>query len=69
MARVKKFIQSAIKRKGALTARAKREGQSINAQAREDVKSGTKLQKQQSNFFLNVLKKASDKRKKRSLLK
>jgi len=45
-----KFIQEAIKRPGALTARAKRKGRSILAQAREDVKSGTTLEKSQGNI-------------------
>ncbi len=68
MPRVKKFIQSAIKRPGALTARAKKMGRSTTGQAQQDIKSGTTLQKQQANFFLNVLKKASQKRRKKSLI-
>lgn len=68
MARVKKFIQSAIKRPGALTARASRNNKSTAAQAQQDMKSGTTLQKQQANFFINVLKKASQKRRKKSLI-
>lgn len=69
MPKDKKFIQSAIKRPGALTNRAKSKGRSILAQAQQDVKSGTTLQKQQGNFFLNVLKKASRNRKKKSMIK
>jgi hypothetical protein len=59
----KKFIKSAIKRPGALSARAKRSGRSTLAQARKDKRSGTTLQKRQANFYLNVLKPASAKRK------
>jgi len=62
--RKKKFIQKAIKRPGALK-RAKRKGESTDAAARRLKKSGTKLQKRQANFYLNVLKPASKKRKKR----
>ena len=68
MPRVKKFIQSAIKRPGALSSRAKRMNRSTTAQAQQDIKHGTTLQKQQANFFLNVLKKASQKRRKKSLI-
>lgn len=65
----RKFIQGAIKRPGALTRRAKRKGRSVQEEAKKGSKSGTKLQKEQSNFFLNVLKPASKKRAKgRSLL-
>ena len=61
----KNFIKSAIKRPGALTARAKSKGKTIVQQAKTDIKSGTTLQKQQSNFFVNVLKKASKRGKKK----
>jgi len=61
-----KFIQSAIKRPGALTRRAKRgTKRSVHAQAQHDMKHGTTLQKRQASFYLNVLKPASRKRKKR----
>lgn len=55
--KIKNFIQSAIKRPGALTKRAKKEGRTVNEQAKVDVKSGTPLQKRQGNFYLKVLKK------------
>lgn len=61
-----KTIQSAIKRPGALSSRAKRNGRSTTAQARHDKAQGTTLQKQQANFFLNTLKPAAKKRKKKS---
>ena len=66
----KKFIQSAIKRPGALTARANKNKQTVIAQANQDMKSGTPLDKKQASFFLNVLRKVGGKRraKKRSLL-
>jgi hypothetical protein len=69
MARVKKFIQGAIKRPGALTARAKSHNRTTTEQAQVDVKSGTTLQKQQANFFLTVLKKAAKGRRKKTLIK
>jgi hypothetical protein len=60
-------IQSAISRPGALSARAKRNGNTVNQQATKDKKSGTTLQKQQANFYLNTLKPiAAKKRKKRA---
>lgn len=59
-----KFIQSAIKRPGALTARANRNGRSVNAQARYDKTHGSTLAKRQAGFYLGVLKPASKKRKK-----
>ena len=61
-----KFIAKAIKRPGALTRRAKSgTKRSVHAQARHDMKHGTTLQKRQANFYLNVLKPAAAKRKKR----
>lgn len=67
----KKFIQKAIKRPGALTRRAKREGRTVLAQAQFDKTHGTKLEKDQANFFLNVLKKVKRNKKKggKSLMK
>lgn len=59
-------ISSGIKRPGALTSRAKRNGNTVNQQARKDVKSGSTLAKRQGAYYLNVLKPASKKRKKRS---
>lgn len=65
----KKFIQKAIKRPGALTRRAKREGRTVDAQARHDAKDGTTLQKRQANFYLKTLRPlAKKKRKARSML-
>lgn len=61
-----KFIAKAIKRPGALTRRAKSgTKRSVHAQARHDMKHGTTLQKRQASFYLNVLKPAAAKRKKR----
>ena len=57
----KKFIRNAIKRPGALSARAKRNKRSTTAQARHDAKHGTTLQKRQANFYLKVLKPSSRK--------
>lgn len=62
--KTKKFIQSSIKRPGALT-KAKKKGESTATAARRLKKSGTKLQKRQANFYLNVLAPANRKRKKR----
>lgn len=54
----KKFIQKAIKRPGALTARAKGKGKSVAGEAQADKhKSG--LAGEQARFYLNVLKPAS----------
>lgn len=65
----KKFIQAAIKRPGALTRRAKKEGRTVLAQAQHDESAGTTLEKRQANFFLNVLRKVSRKKKnKKSLM-
>ena len=55
----KKTIDESIKRKGALTRRAKREGDTISEQAQKDKRSGTPLQKQQANYYLNVLRKGA----------
>lgn len=62
----KNFIQSAIKRKGALSGRAKRSKRSTLAQARHDKAKGTPQQKAQANFYLNVLKPSSRSRKSKS---
>lgn len=55
-------INDAIKRKGALTARAKRNGRTVSQQISADLKSGSKLHKQQANFA-KTLRKLSKKRK------
>lgn len=60
----KEFISGAIKRPGALT-RAKKKGESTVAAATRLKKSGTPLQKKQANFYLNVLRPASRKRRKK----
>ena len=57
-------INDAIKRKGALTARAKRNGRSVSQQISADLKRGSKLQKQQARFA-KTLRKISKKRKKK----
>lgn len=56
-------INDAIKRKGALTARAKRNGRTVTQQIAADLKSGTKLHQQQARFA-KTLRKISKKRKK-----
>lgn len=63
--RKKKFIQNAIKRPGALSARAKRSGRSVAAQASHDRAHGSTQAKRQASFYQNVLKPASKKRKKK----
>lgn len=55
-------VKKAIKRPGALTARAKRNGRSVTAQARHDKAHGGARQKAQANFYLNVLKGKGGKR-------
>lgn len=57
-------INDAIKRKGALTRRAQRNNRSVTEQIAADLKSGSKLQKQQANFA-KTLRKISKKRKKK----
>lgn len=57
-------ISRAIKRPGALTARANRNGRTISQQIAADLKSGTKLHKQQARFA-RTLRKISRKRKKK----
>ena len=58
MADKKHFIKDAIKRPGALTARAKEHGKSVAGEAAADVhKSG--LAGQQARFYENVLKPAA----------
>ena len=64
----KDFIQDAIKRPGALTRRAKRNGRSILEQARKDKSSGTTLEKRQANFYLNTLRPIAQKKKKKKSL-
>jgi len=56
-------INDAIKRPGALTARAKRNGRTVTQQIAADLKSGTKLHKQQARFA-RTLRKINKKRKK-----
>lgn len=55
-------ISRAIKRRGALTARANRNGRSVSQQIKADLKSGSKLQKQQANFA-KTLRKITKKKK------
>jgi hypothetical protein len=55
MKRIKTITES-IKRPGALTAKAKRAGMTINAYARKH-KGDKGLTGQQSRYYLNVLKK------------
>ena len=57
MKKIKYFISKAIKRPGALTKRAEKNKKTVDQQAKEDVKTGTPLQKKQANFYLKVLKK------------
>ena len=65
MSKKKKLnIKKAIKRPGALTARAKRNGRTVTQQIAADLKSGTKLHKQQARFA-KTLRKISKKRKKK----
>ncbi len=61
----KKFIQKAIKRPGALTkAAGKTKAGGVNEKKVKKLqKSGTTLQKQEANFYENVLKPANKKRK------
>jgi hypothetical protein len=64
----KKSLKGAVKRPGALTARAKRSSRSITAQARHDKVHGTTLQKRQASFYLNIAKggkRKSTRRKKK----
>lgn len=58
-------IKKAIKRPGALSGRAKRNGRTTLQQARYDKNNGTALQKQQANFYLNALRPINKKRKKK----
>lgn len=58
-------ISSGIKRPGALTARAKRNGNTVHQQARQDVKSSSTLRKRQGGYYLNVLKPASKKKRRK----
>lgn len=59
----KNFIQSAIKRPGALTQKAG--GKLTVAKARKLAKSKNPKTRQQANFFLNVLKPASKKKRRK----
>jgi hypothetical protein len=54
---IRKFISSAIKRPGSLTKRAEKNKNTVDEQAKEDIKKGTPLQKKQANFYFKVLKK------------
>lgn len=58
-------ISKAIKRPGALSARAKRNNRTVLQQARHDKKKGSTLQKQQANFYLNTLRPSHKKKKKK----
>lgn len=60
---VKKFIQKAIKRPGALTKLVGGPPSKNLKKVRQIAKTGTTLQKRQANFFLKVLRPASKKRK------
>jgi hypothetical protein len=57
-----------IKRPGALTTQ-KRPGETTVQTARRLRKSGTPLQRKQANFYLSVLRPATNKRKKRTARK
>lgn len=61
--KVKKFIQGAIKRPGALTKLVGGPPSENMAKVRQIAKSGTPLQKRQANFFLRVLSPLTKKRK------
>jgi hypothetical protein len=61
----KKFIGKAIKREGALTAKAKAAGMSIDAFARAHEHDGN-LTGMQARFYLNTLKPIAQKKKKQS---
>lgn len=52
----RKSLKGAVKRPGALKARAKRSRRSVSAQAQKDKRSGTPLQKKQALFYLNIAK-------------
>ena len=65
MSKKKLNIKRAIKRPGSLTRRAKRNGRSVSQQISADLKSGSKLHKQQARFA-RTLKSISKKRKKRA---
>lgn len=67
MPKKKLNIKKAIKRPGALTARAKRNGRTVAQQARHDKSKGTNLQKQQANFYLNTLRSINKKNKKKEM--
>jgi hypothetical protein len=60
--RGRKFIAEAIKRPGALTAK-KRAGESTAGAAQRMARSGSTLSKQQANFYLNVLRPATQRRR------
>ena len=58
-------ISKAIKRPGALSSRARKNGRTTLQQARHDKTKGTTLQKQQANFYLNTLRPINKKKKKK----
>lgn len=65
-----KFIQSAIKREGALTKLVGGKPSENVAKVKRIAQTGTPLQKRQANFFLNVLLPlARKKRQSRSMLR
>jgi len=65
----KNFIDSAIKRPGALTKAVGGKPSEHMSKVRQLAKSGTPLQKRQANFYLHVLRPASGKKRKYSLMK
>lgn len=58
-------IKKAIKRPGALSNRAKKNGRTTLQQARYDKNNGSTLQKRQANFYLNTLRPINKKKKKK----
>lgn len=57
-----------IKRPGALTAQ-QRPGETMEQTAQRLAKEGTPLQKREANFYLNVLRPASQRKKKKGPLR
>lgn len=64
----KDWIKGAVKRKGALTARAKSKGNTVGAEIAQNLRSGTPLQKKQANLGKTLRKMAAAKKKKKSLM-
>lgn len=65
----KKWMQSAVKRPGALTRRAKRNDRSVRAQAEYDKTHGDTREKRQANLYFTFMKANKKKKSKRSLMK